>query len=199
MADSTEEHVWTNHARELFELGLKKHDILADTPLRVKLLSLKDEVKNVADFGCGPALWYNLFEGFQYIGIDQNAEMLKCAKLLCPDGTFIHTPAEATGLEGGSVDLVFTAAVLQHNRAVRKAAVVTEVVRVLRPHGYLLCTECTFRPDNYGHVFKNVPFSDDLSDGYSYTAVGWEKYMAGHGLTLLWHEDPSEYLFRKKA
>lgn len=198
MADSTEIHVWDRHALDVWATNPAGHNC-EGSPLRAKLLELKDEVVTALDLGCGLALWHKLFEGFKYIGVDQSPEMLNCARKLCPDGNFIQANAESTGLAPGSVDLVFTAAVLQHNKHARKSDVVAEIVRILKPGGYYLCTECTFRPDNFQPIFPGREFSEDLTDGYSFTASGWEKFMSARGLDLVWYETPSEYLYRKRA
>lgn len=198
MADSTEIHVWDQHALDVWATNPTGH-VCEGQPLRLELLKLKDEVVTTLDLGCGLALWHKLFEGFEYIGVDQSPEVLSCARKLCPTGKFIQANAEATGLKPESIDLVFTAAVLQHNKHARKSDVVAEIVRILKPGGYYLCTECTFRPDNFQPIFPGKPFSEDLTDGYSFTATGWAKFMAERGLELVWHKGSGEYLYRKQA
>lgn len=199
MADSEDEKVWTYHAKEQWEENKTGHKVPDDDPFRVRLLALKDEVTAVVDLGCGGALWRDFFRGFHYTGIDQNAEMIRYAKLRWPDDVLINMPGEATGLPDESVQLVFTSAVIQHNRHPRKSVVLNEIYRILKPGGYYLCTENTFRPDNYASTFGSRPYSDDLDDGYSFTPSGWERFLSAHKFDRVWYQAPSEYLYKKRS
>jgi ubiquinone/menaquinone biosynthesis C-methylase UbiE len=194
MADSRDEKVWTNHSKEQWEENKTGHEFSDGDLFRVKLLSLEG-VEKVVDLGCGGGLWRKLFLGFDYTGCDQNASMIEHAKKRFPDTSFVVSNGETLPFDDGSVDLVWTAAVLQHNRHNRKSEVVKEIRRVLKPGGYYFCTENTFREDNYHHTFRNKSFSEDLDDGYSFTKSGWEEYMKGFGFKMAWFELPSHYLF----
>jgi SAM-dependent methyltransferase len=155
----------------------------------------------VVDLGCGGGLWRKLFQDFTYLGLDQSPGMIKSAKGrgVAENESFIHMPRwDKIPLEDGTVDLVWTSAVLQHNKHPHKAKMVEEIVRVLRPGGIYLCTENTFRKDNYMTTFPSLPFwHRELDDGYSFTKFGWKRFMAGHGLKLERFTEPSEYLYRK--
>lgn len=196
MADARDEGVWTRHAAEHKDIS-KVHGVNDEFSLRKKLLELKRQhrVSKVLDLGCGSGLWRNLFEGFGYIGADQNEAMIRVAKKRLPDDKFFVSNGMDLVFDGGSFDVVFTAAVLQHNQNSDKVRVLAEIKRILRPGGFYICTENTFRKDNYELVFGDVPYVDNLTDGYSYTPNGWKKFMSENGFEMVWFEEPSCYLF----
>ncbi len=196
MADSRDKNVWTNHEVEQWEENKTGHDFSGGYKLRDWLE--ETGVTKVVDLGCGGSLWRKLFKGFDYTGIDQNENMITHARKRFPDSTYIVSDAENTPLEDGSVDLIFTSAVLQHNLHNRKRDVVKEISRVLRPGGYYMCTENTFREDNFHTTFPHIPtWNEHLDDGYSFTMLGWEKFMTEFGFKMLKFDEPSEYLFQK--
>lgn len=193
MADGREEATWTYHAKE--HETIKSYDFGDESLLRTWVLELKPKV--VVDLGCGSGLWKNLFEGSKYIGIDQNKAMIDVAKTRWPNEDFRVVEWDNPSIPDKSVDMVFTSAVVQHNKHDEKDKVMQAIVRMLKKGGYYLATETTFRPDNYGHVFPGQPFNDDLTDGYSFTAKGWEVYMKKFGLKPVKYNGISEYLFKK--
>lgn len=196
MADSREEHVWTKHSIEQWDENKTGHEFSEEDLFRVKLLSLEN-VKSVVDVGCGGALWRKLFNGFDYTGCDQNESMIEHARKRFPNTPFVVSEGESLPFADSSVDMVWTSAVLQHNRHERKSAVVKEFKRILRPGGYYFCTEDTLREDNFHHAFTapGATFHDGLDSGYSFTKVGWDKYMTGFGFKMIWFEHPSHYLY----
>lgn len=197
MADGREQHVWTQHAREHAEIK-EAHKVSEDYCLRQWLKEV-DPKGPCVDWGCGSGLWKNLFNGYQYFGVDQNPEMLRVARERWPEdkGSFIQVDWYGSTMNAESVDLIFTSAVIQHNLHEQKDKVVQEFRRLLKPGGYYLCTETTFSPSNYSHAAPGVPYSEDFSDGYSFTKSGWERYMKRHGFELVHFAEPSEYLWRK--
>ena len=198
MADARDEKVWTNHASE--HLDIKDlHGVADDYSLRVKLLALGEKgTSKVMDLGCGSGLWRNLFNGFDYTGVDQNQAMINAAMDRLPDDTFVVSNGMSLPFDDGSFDLVFTAAVIQHNQTPDKEKVLAEIHRVLKPGGAYLCTENTFRLDNYKICFGDVPYVDSLFDGYSYTPAGWAKFMLENKFKRVWFQEPSEYLYVKE-
>lgn len=197
MADSRDVQVWTNHSVEQWNENKVGHTFNDDYILRKSLLELPGVVKCL-DLGCGGSLWRKLFVGREYTGADQNESMIEYARKRFPEDSFFVCPAEATPFDDASFDLVFTSAVLQHNRHERKEAVVKEIVRILRPGGYYMCTENTFRTDNFHHTFPGATaWNEHMDDGYSFTAKGWERFFRAHGLSLVWFSEPSEYLYIK--
>jgi len=197
MADAREVAVWTNHAVEQWEQDKAGRDFSDEDFWRRTLASLEG-VEKVLDLGCGGALWRKLFRGYDYTGTDQNPNMIRYARKRFPEDKFVLANAMSLPFEDEEFDLVFTSAVLQHNRHEDKKKVVQQIVRVLRPGGYYLCTENTFRKDNYRSTFKDIPkWNPALDDGYSFTSDGWMIFMYNYGLEMVWYKAPSEYLFKK--
>lgn len=198
MADARDEGIWTRHAAEHKDIS-KVHGINDGFSLRKKLLELKDEqeVVKVLDLGCGSGLWRNLFEGFDYTGADQNEAMIRVAKARLPEDKFLVSNGMDLVFDDSSFDAVFTAAVIQHNQNPDKVCILAELRRILRPGGFYICTENTFREDNYKLVFGDVPYVDNLTDGYSYTPNGWKKFMSENGFEMIWFEKPSEYVYKR--
>lgn len=198
MADARDERVWTIHSQE--HLREVPHRVTDDIFLRRKLLECLPNTRGsvVVDFGCGSGLWRNLFKDFSYIGLDQNAGMIDVARSRkLEDATFTQIQWNKLPFSDGTVDLIFTSAVIQHNKHQDKIPVLREFHRALKPGGFYLCTENTFRPDNYQITFRGQPFSEHLDDGYSFTATGWEKFMRAQGFEQVEFSSPSEYLYRK--
>jgi len=198
MADAREEQVWTDHAQE--HSGLEAYPPNYFTALTAKVNEVLLGGSRVLDLGCGSALWRHTFDGFNYVGADQNAAMISVAERRFPDCRFEVCNGMDLPFQEGSFDLVFTAAVLQHNKHNDKALVVENIVRVLQPGGYYMFTEGTLHPDNYHVAFPDpVPeFNEDITDGYSFTRSGWETYLPQFGLAPVWFDAPSNYLFIKE-
>lgn len=199
MADARDELVWTIHSEQHKAETL--HKVTEDIFLRKKLCEILDPtMKNViVDFGCGSGLWRNLFKDYVYIGVDQNAGMIDVAKSRnLQDATFQQIEWNKLPFLDEKVDLIFTSAVIQHNRHHDKIPVLKEFHRVLRPGGYYLCTENTFRSDNYNISFKDhKSLTDQMTDGYSFTPNGWKDFMTSYGFEQVEYSYPSEYLYRK--
>ena len=200
MADARDIKCWDDHAEDCRAEGRVPFEISGgkseDTHwLRKKILELED-VTSCLDIGCGPGYWVDLFEGFTYTGFDQSTKMLKLAQELSPDKEFILGSARNLAGELGDrkFDLIFTSAVLQHNRHYPdKEEVVKGMHYALRPGGYYLCTENTFRPDNVPDCIGKPGYTE----GFSFTPEGWEVWMSRYGFKLLEYCHPSEYLYVK--
>lgn len=209
MADGRDVAVWDNHAQECRDQGRVPFKFNGDEWLRLKVLGLLESegITFVMDVGCGPGFWVDLFEGIpRYVGVDQSQEMLKLAREHTPPppagaaegACFIYGQArELTTIPYGPLpdfDLIFTSSVLQHNRhEPDKREIVEQIGKMLRPGGYFLCTENTFRADNCPQSVGNP----DYTDNYSFTPEGWEKFMLALGFKLLEFNGQSEYFFQK--
>ena len=222
MADGRDLAVWDNHAIECegearkpfeFDSLLASSEEQVEYPhvpdpkknwLRETLESL-DNVTDVLDIGCGPCYWINLFQGFRYHGFDQSPEMLRVASKVITENDLLGNLVE---LRQGNArklgetypekrfDLVFTSAVLQHNRhAPDKTEIVQGMYEILRPGGYYLCTEDTCREDNHPECVG----AEGCLRGpeYSFKPAGWEKFMSELGFETREYRAPSEYLYRK--
>jgi len=204
MADGRDIACWDDHAVECELAGREPFDPEACHAnwLREQLVALEDVYKCL-DVGCGPCYWIHLFEGKQYNAVDQSSEMLRVAKdqiirnnLLGRVGEILQGNARDLKeiYKPGTFDLVFTSAVLQHNRhEPDKREIVEGLHYILRDGGYYLCTENTFRADNCPQSVGNP----DYTDGDSFTPEGWEKWMRELGFEMLGFNGQSEYLYKK--
>ncbi len=224
MADGRDVKCWDDHAAECEGSGRKPFEFeiaTALTPedslsteypnvpkvtvhwLRETILSLKDEVTDVLDIGCGPCYWVNLFEGFRYHGFDQSMGMLRVGQKTLADNNLLDRMVELRNGNARSLiesypekkfDLIFTSAVLQHNRHYPdKQEIVQGMHSILREGGHYLCTENTFRADNMPASIGHP----DYTDGNSFTPEGWEKFMRENGFETVEFHHPSEYLYRR--
>lgn len=197
MADGRDTDIWTRHAEEQAVDNPQVHNFNDDYVLMEWLHSL--DVKKVVDVGCGGGLWRDLFKGYDYLGIDQNENMIRHAIGRGTSDTlnFQVVPWHKYPFEESTFDLAFCSAVLQHNRHKDKEKVVQEIVRIVKPGGYFMCTENTFRKDNFRHTFPHAFFlMPDMTDGYSFTQDGWRKFMEPLGLKMIRFKNPSEYLYQ---
>lgn len=205
MADGRDIQVWDNHAeecreaeRELFEFNENPEDM--GGWLRTKVLSSLEEGSLCIDVGCGPGYWRNLFEGHHYTGFDQSDGMLRLAKDVGGTKVLSETWVQGNGRSVSesfaiNFDLAFTASVLQHNRHVPdKTEIVQEIAKIIKPGGFLLCTENTYREDNC----PQLETQPNYTDGYTFTPKGWEDFMADLGFKFLDYNGRSEYLFQKE-
>jgi len=206
MADGRDVACWDNHALECQEEDRKPFNMSDHRGyvhwLRKMILKLEG-VEKCLDIGCGPCYWVNLFEGFDYTGFDQSPNMLKVAQKQLEKNGLLGRVSElklgnARRLQDsfppGTFDLVFTSAVLQHNRHEPDKREIVEGMReILRPGGYYLCTENTFRVDNAPQWAND----HGVADGNSFTSEGWTNWMAAHGFEMLSYNGKSEYLYRR--
>lgn len=199
MADGREVAVWDNHAHECREQGRNPFSFKKNAEgmydwLRETIVHLP--IKTCLDIGCGGGYWHTLFEGFEYTGFDQSTEMIKLSKETFPGGEFIQGNAMKLKEVFGErkFDLVFTSSVLQHNRHEPDKRLIVEGMHyILNDGGYYLCTENTFREDNY----PTIVMDPMRTNGYSFSPQGWEKWMGEHGFKMIEYSHPSEYLYRK--
>jgi len=101
------------------------------------------EGKTVLDFGCGAGRWVEYFRnlGADYVGVDISDEMIALSKTLYPGIAFDALKGLEIPLETDSCDLVFSIAVLHHNRPPQQEEILGEIARVLKPNGYLFLFE----------------------------------------------------------
>lgn len=220
MADGRDIKCWNDHASDCEKEGREpfKFDYTPPLPtdpvgyphirkdktnfLRDHLINA-DGVIRVLDLGCGPCYWINLFEGFEYHAFDQSEGMLEVAKKTlkkaglfekCKDFRLGNARKLGDSYPEGYFDLIFTSAVLQHNRhEPDKREIVEGMHKIIRPGGYYLCTENTFRQDNAPQWFND----HGTADGNSFTAKGWENWMKDHGFELIDFSGESEYIYRR--
>lgn len=206
MADGRDVKCWDDHALECQEKGRKPFEMSNGLGyahwLRETILKLEN-VHKCLDIGCGPCYWVNLFEGFDYTGFDQSPGMIRVAQEQLKENGLLSRVSElklgnARRLQDSfspeTFDLVFTSAVLQHNRHEPDKREIVEGMRtILKPGGYYLCTENTFRGDNAPQWAND----HGDADGNSFTAEGWKIWMSTRGFEMLEYNGKSEYLYRR--
>jgi ubiquinone/menaquinone biosynthesis C-methylase UbiE len=200
VADGRDLKVWDTHAQECRESGREPFKFTLDDSvggwLRSAVVRLMHSGAGTAiDIGCGPGYWRNLFEGLDYLGIDQSQDMLALAREVSPVGDFSLCNARQLSLSRvEKYDIAFTSSVLQHNRNTPdKKEIVDSVYKLLTPGGHFLCTENTFHKHNCPHTLRD----DFYTDGYSFTPKGWERFMLSSGFKLISFNGKSEYLYQK--
>ena len=90
------------------------------------------------------------------IGLDLSPEMLSVARVRDPEGLvseWRHAAAEATGLEGGSIDLISLQFVCHELPQAATRAVLQEAARLLRPGGVLVMVD----QDPSSSVLQRLP------------------------------------------
>ncbi|MBE7440681.1 MAG: metalloregulator ArsR/SmtB family transcription factor [Spirochaetales bacterium] len=123
-------------------LGDYQHGLVDSQLYRQWMLSvLPDAAGTVADIGCGTGVLTAQLPGRarKIIGVDQNADQLRQARLRCPQADFRPGELENLPLPNGSVDCVLAGMVLHHVPAPELA--LAEIRRVLRPGGQLILAD----------------------------------------------------------
>lgn len=140
------------------------------------------DLTRVLDVGCGVGLYSGLFDGLDYTGVDQNPEMICRAKQNHPDKNYQTINGRELGslFDDSCFDLVYTRAVIQHNRGQDKKELVDQIRRVIKPDGFLLCME-----------------SELLTDGRDSLSVA-EEFADLFGFELIDHHGPFGRLFTKR-
>lgn len=97
-------------------------------------------------------------------------------------------------------DLIYTVAVLQHNKHSQKDLIMKKIYQALKQDGYFLMTENTLTDKNIGFAFPNKRVPEDWTDGYCFTKSRWTKYIEQFGFKLVKYVPPWPwYLFRKEV
>lgn len=114
----------------------------------------------VLDAGCGNGRLSLLMENkkAQYIGMDNNSELLKIAKKNFPEKKFISGDILNMPFDDKSFDVVFCVATFHHlpDKNTRHTAL-QEMVRVLKPSGTLIMTNWLFLHKRKAKYFlKNI-------------------------------------------
>lgn len=199
MADGRDSGVWSEHARR----DHTKIDAYVGSHLVDNLLKLTKNVNTVWDLGCGSGLWRPVFKNYNYVGIDQNTDMLDVA--VKRDFSYIEKTTQFIqsnlrtpfNLKAQKPDLVWFSAVLQHNRhEPDKREILENISSLLTKGKYLMFTENTFTPLNYNPPF--LSFFEGCTDGWSFTQKGWIDYIEEFGFKIIENNPFNFYLFIKK-
>ena len=205
-------------AREKWTPNACSPPLKKDEGMAITIMALLKEFlpkhSRVLDLGCGIGRFAQLFTewmNYLYLGVDQSKEMIEEARRLHPFLPFrimnaMDMPVKKVLVPFG---LVFSCAVLQHNRHEDKDKIIPKIREALKPDGLFLMFENTFTKENYhyalgggapghGPIPKDTPFTKEFTDGYSFTSEGWDKYISAFGFKLLKHDRSATlYLFQR--
>lgn len=164
----------------------------------------------VLDAGCLIGKWFSQWRKHGYLieGMDQCEFALKVAKERNPDVP-LHLGRLQKMSFNEEFDLIYTKAVLQHNRHSYKREILKKFWQALKPDGCLLIDENTITEKNYQLCLgggapgyyplpMDTPFTPEFTDGYSFTVEGWPKFIEPLGFKLIKNLPRyTYYLFRK--
>jgi SAM-dependent methyltransferase len=173
-------------------------------------LKLGSKKIDVLDYGCGTAQWSPTFKEFNYYGYDQNESMIAGAKLRTTTlglkvKEFYCYPWNDIKIDK-QFDVLYTAAVVQHNLHRDKPKMLSQMMSLIKPGGYYICLENTLEPEKNAFQFPiGYQFTDETTDGYSFTRVGWLKYFKSLGFVdesescmHFWGSHKSDYYVMRK-
>lgn len=97
----------------------------------------------VLDVGCGTGRWLRRYEqfGFRATGVDATPSMLRLARELVTTAPLVVGEAHRLPFPDARFELVSDITVVQHIHASLQPHVLAEMVRVVRPGGYLILME----------------------------------------------------------
>ena len=111
----------------------------------------------VLDVGCGTGRWVRRLEkhGLSVVGIDQSSEMLSLARKRGTLSPMVSGEVQNLPFRDESFECVSAVTVIQHIPPQEQVRALSEMVRVLRPGGYLFLIELI---RGHGlHVFSRLP------------------------------------------
>jgi len=111
----------------------------------------------VLDVGCGTGRWVRRLEeqGLSVLGIDQSSEMLSLARNRRTLSPMVSGEVQNLPFRDQSFEYVTAVTVIQHIPPQEQVRALSEMVRVLRPGGYLFLIELI---RGHGlHVFSRLP------------------------------------------
>jgi 2-polyprenyl-3-methyl-5-hydroxy-6-metoxy-1,4-benzoquinol methylase len=134
------EEVTRRAVDELVEHLEEIRALLEDPTLDMNLLKTRMPGKRLLDAGCG---WGRLSaqlaeDDFEYVGVDLSPKMLAVARAEHPNLTFKEMSLRKLDFPDESFDGIWCCCVLQHEPKNNMLQVLSEMYRVLAPHGMLL-------------------------------------------------------------
>jgi len=136
----------------------------------------------VLDVGCGTGRWVRRLEehGLSVVGIDQSSEMISLARKRGTLSPMVSGEVQNLPFRDESFECVSAVTVIQHIPPQEQVRALSEMVRVLRPGGYLFLIELI---RGHGlHVFSRLP--DD-----------WIEQVSTLGVSLVSWCGPEYFLF----
>jgi len=166
------------------------------------------------DFGCGSAMYRNLFRGMTYLGIDQNPDMIAISNTRWSgreeevggkSAHFFMTPlTKITDVYPSlvhSADVGLFITVLQHNHFDTAALILQQAAKVLKPGGALMLMEGTYDeryfPEHNRKQYNFPPIDpEDLESSYGmgvFTSKGWLNFLTQNGFENPEYDGSSYY------
>ncbi len=162
-ATEVEVAAYAVHARIWPDAGAEGDPRLRQSFLDAVRGQIGSAPQDILDLGCSVGMstfvWQEIYPQAQLTGVDLSPYFLAVAQIRQQQRqipvTWVHAPAEATGLPEHSFDLV--SACLMFHELPQSAAreILTEAKRVLRPQGYLALMDMNPRSEVYA---KMPPF-----------------------------------------
>jgi SAM-dependent methyltransferase len=196
--DQESERAWKNDSKDLEfpENVVKVLKHLVPVPARV------------LDSGCGIGKHLRTFTKLGYIavGVEQSKVGAGYAKQLNPQIQILNIRIQELTFKN-EFHMIFTSAVLQHSLHERQVVILQKFYDALKSNGIYFCTENTLTEQNASVHFKKtaaggfepVAFSEDASDGYSFTEKGWIKFLAEQGFQHIQTIWPWPFYFYRKV
>ncbi len=144
--------------------------------------------RRVLDYGCGVGRFVELLEsmGCVYSGVDIAEDMVAIALSQRPGRDFKVLASGRIPHEDATFDLVTSIAVIQHNAYQQQERIVDEILRVLKPTGYVVLFESVGEPKSQAGLEFPRPFED------------WLAMFRQRGLSCSHHQG-AMYLFTRKV
>jgi SAM-dependent methyltransferase len=117
--------------------------------------------RRAVDFGCGAGRSTRFLRrlGFEVVGVDVSADMLRKAREIDPGGDYrLVEPARLAGLADGAWDLVLSAFTFDNIPQADKAAHLRDLARLLAPEGRIVSLVST--PEIYTHEWASFSTRD---------------------------------------
>jgi SAM-dependent methyltransferase len=143
--------------------------------------------KRVLDYGCGVGRFVALLEsmGCIYSGVDIAEEMVAIALRQRPGRDFHVLEGGRIPHEDGAFDLVTSIAVIQHNAYETQERIVDEILRVLKPTGYVVLFESIGERNPQAHIEFARPLEE------------WLAMFKKRGRSCIYHEGARYFLTRR--
>lgn len=205
---------WSGEAKRQMQVLPPGAEKSFSWPLYESWVNKLDLRGTAVDFGCGTAYYRPLFSNMNYIGVDQNPDMILSSKVRWPQGQrekFYQTPLnkitdnfpELSGV--GDAGLFVT--VLQHNHYEVADEIMQQVCRVLKSGATLFLFEATYietyyPPETrkrYGFPDIDPNRLDSIIYGAAiYTEKGWRNFFDKFGFDVLDYDGGCGYVAKRR-
>src|SRR6476661_2658092 len=95
----------------------------------------------VLDVGCGPGTNAEIFEGWDYVGVDLNAQYIADAQRKYPNKRFVHGDATALGLAGEKFPVILINSLMHHLNDSECSQLLTGIKPIMAADGSVIVQE----------------------------------------------------------